>query len=112
MNTFDDAVSNFVAPGTVELAELKKTFASTLADLRDLKRGLAKQKAVWQSRMERIHFRRQQAQSCGVHLSSVASRLEELGGGRVLHGGLIPAIERRIDEDIFKIERVTLQDNQ
>ena len=112
MNTFDEAITNFTEPGAAPLAEMKQTFAPTLRALRDLKRTFPKEKATWQTRLERIWTRYHAAQSRGIFRSSVASRLEELGGGRVLHGGLIAATERQIDVAIDKIERLSGQDLQ
>ncbi len=112
MTSFDEALSNFVAPGTAPLSEMKQKLEPTLQDLRELKRSFPKKQAAWQSRLERISTRYQAARALGVFRSSIASRLEELTGGRALHGGLLVAVEQQINAAIYKIERLTSQDIQ
>ena len=111
MQTFDETIANFTTPQERELAEVRKTFTTTLVELRDLHRAYQKQKPALLSRVSKAQARQQRAAAKGARLSRVDWLVEQLVGG--LHGvnpGLIQGVENRLAADIRQIEGMSLGD--
>jgi hypothetical protein len=111
MRTFEEAVSNFVAPGAGQFEELKDTFKPTLATLRDQYRAFQKQKPAWLSRVSNAQARRQLAVAQGCILFRVEYLLEQLRGGQsAVNPGSIQGTENQMAANIQTIEGLRLQD--